>query len=426
MRKLSLFLSLFLFAFLVLMVFSKGTRADEPQKFIVSVDNIASFSITDSGVFNTPTGESSPGPLLPGHSYSWSFEAHPGDRLNFATMFVQSNDWFFAPDELGIPLYDEAGTAVSGDVTSYVKLWDAGTEGDEQPGEGLNQAPRQSGPNAGPADPTDTVRQVLSADLPAVNELVKVYVTPQGNGRFTLTIQNVSGNSSLPTPLAPGVSAVHSTPAPLFVNGQADWGVGLEALAEDGNPAALATYLDGRTGVTTPLAPVAWTVHQQPNQLFTVGQRASAGLESLAEDGSPAKLVAELGDSNSGAQAAPTGTDQAAPIFPPSGNYSFEITASPGDHLSLATMFVQSNDWFFSLNNIPLWNADGGLVSGDVSSAVKLYDAGSEVDQTPGFGSNQAPRQAGPNSGPSEGGVVTSVSGFNPANYVHITITPIN
>ncbi len=45
-------------------------------------------------------------------------------------MFVQSNDGFFVPDENGTPLVQ------TGDVTADIKLWGAGTEGDETPGAG--------------------------------------------------------------------------------------------------------------------------------------------------------------------------------------------------------------------------------------------------------------------------------------------------
>ena len=64
-------------------------------------------------------------------------------------MFVQSNDWFFAPGPDGIALFDADGNPISGDITSQVFLWNAGTEVDEEPGIGPNQGPRQKGPNTG-------------------------------------------------------------------------------------------------------------------------------------------------------------------------------------------------------------------------------------------------------------------------------------
>jgi hypothetical protein len=414
-------------AALALLVAVPGYAQDGgTQHFVVSVDNVSSFKFHDSGVFATPVGASGPGPLPPGGAYQWTFRAMPGDRLSFATMLVQSNDWFFAPDEFGIPLYQD-GSKVTGDVTEHVLLWDAGTEGDGVPGEGPFQAPRQSGPDTGPADPMNYVRRVLTDLIPPSDELVRVTLSDAGDHMFHLRIENISGSSDFASPLAPGVGVVHMAPAPLFINGEPDFGMGLEALAEDGVAGPLAEALAPHTGVNTPLAPVAYTVHTEFNPLFTPGQRASVGLERLAEDGGPGDLVPIL-PGDAGAAAVGRGASGPGPILPPHGNYSFEITASPGDHLSLATMLVQSNDWFYALHNQPLFDAAGDPIEGNFTHAVELYDAGTEVDEPIGFGANQAPRQAGPNTGPAEGGVVEMVTQMpygDASSVLHLTITPL-
>lgn len=413
--------ALTLFGLFLATPFTDSASADG-QRFIVSVDNVSRFQWKDVSVFNTPVGNNAPGPLLPGRSYQTVVHGLPGDRVSFATMFVQTNDWFFAPNELGIPLYNENGTPKSGDVTAYVGLWDSGTEIDEAVGEGIYQAPRQSGPNSGPADPDTRVREIFDR---TVSNYVEVTLTPSGSGRFILNIKNVSTRASAPTPLAPGVAVTHVAPAPLFVRGL-NSSAGLEALAEDGNPAGLYESLKAVTGTNTPIAPVAWTVGTDNNPLFTRGQRASAGLEILAEDGGPAALVGEIAGSNKGASAIGRGASGPGPIFPNGGNYSFEVVASPGDTISLAAMFVQTNDWFFSTQNLPLFDSSGKPIVGDVTSHFRTYDAGTEVDQPAGFGSNQAPRQAGPNTGASQGGVVTGLSDITPSDYIHVTITPVN
>ena len=80
-------------------------------------------------------------------------------------MFVQSNDWFFAPDPaLGIALYDDEGAPISGDVTDQILVWDSGTEVDQEPGTGADQAPRQAGPDT--ARPTPTPRSAASTVTP--------------------------------------------------------------------------------------------------------------------------------------------------------------------------------------------------------------------------------------------------------------------
>lgn len=103
------------------------------------------------GVFNTPNGGETPGPIGPGGTYEFEFVAKPGMKLSLITMFGQSNDWFYAPMPGGIKLF-ENGKPLSGDITSKFVLWDAGTEKDEEPGVGANQAPRQKAPNSGDAE----------------------------------------------------------------------------------------------------------------------------------------------------------------------------------------------------------------------------------------------------------------------------------
>jgi hypothetical protein len=41
---------------------------------------------------------------------------------------------------------------IAGDITSQILLWDAGTEVNEEPGLGPNQAPLQPAPNTGPVE----------------------------------------------------------------------------------------------------------------------------------------------------------------------------------------------------------------------------------------------------------------------------------
>ena len=107
------------------------------------------MGVIETGVFNTPSEASDPGPLGPGRAYAFEFHAEDGNRLSFATMFVQSNDLFYAPDGGGIALFNEEGVPLDGDITELISFWDAGTEVNQAPGEGADQAPRQSGPNSG-------------------------------------------------------------------------------------------------------------------------------------------------------------------------------------------------------------------------------------------------------------------------------------
>ena len=55
------------------------------------------------------------------------------------------------PAESGIALFNN-GNPVSGDITSQMILWDAGTEANQEPGIGPDQGPRQKAPNTGLAE----------------------------------------------------------------------------------------------------------------------------------------------------------------------------------------------------------------------------------------------------------------------------------
>jgi len=105
-------------------------------------------------------------------------EERPGDRLSIATMHTQSNDFFYAFEPAGLPLFDETGDPISGTVTDELSLYDANTEQDQEPGVGVNQALRQPGPDTGPAesDPVERVTRSLSGNQ--LLDVIEVTVTP--------------------------------------------------------------------------------------------------------------------------------------------------------------------------------------------------------------------------------------------------------
>ena len=201
--------------------------------------------------------------------------------------------------------------------------------------------------------------------------------------------------------------------------------------------------LRSSTGATAPVAigPTLWVVHTRSAPIFTEGQRdRGEGLEALAEDGDPGKLAAALrgqpGIVSVGtvdlavgaARSATVATSSYGPLLPGAA-YEFTIVASPGQRLSTANMFGQSNDLFYAPREpgIALF-ADGRPVRGDVTSQLVLWDAGTELNEEPGFGPNQAPRQPRPNTGPPENGVVRPVNDrfvYPPVTRVlRVTITP--
>lgn len=354
--------------------------------------------------------------LMPGESETFTFHAGQGHYLSFATMFVQSNDLFFGPEDTGLSLYDANGNAITGDVTNEILLWDAGTEVNEAPGIGPNQAPRQSGPNTG-TDENGTVEPIDDINdgyvYPATSSLIKLSLEHDGGTQFTATITNTSSNSTLPSPLAPGVWAVHSSSAMLFTEGELA-PIGLEGVAEDGTNQEMLENVAGSTGYASPLAPGVWAVHGTGTAaLFDAGQKdRGAGLEALAEDGAVTALAESTaslaGVLSSGIFDTPDGESDPGPLMGGS-SYVFTFEAEEGDYLNFATMLIQSNDLFFAfgeggINLFP----NGSALSGDITGQISLWDAGTEVNEYPGAGNNQ-PIRGGGNSGPAEDGNVRLV-----------------
>lgn len=436
----------------VLLAALSGCGDDTATSIQVRIENVTPFQFLKSGVFNTPVGASAPGPLLPGDAYEVTFTAGKKQTLSFAAMFGASNDWFFAPKE-GIALYDDAGNLRSGDVTSEVTLWNAGTEVDQEPGVGADTGPKQSAPDQGAADPDDTVREVpLSAplsdgttfDRPATADMIRVTLTPTGNPQeVTLRIENVSTATTLTTSegnktvgISPGVWTLGGA---LFTAGMKDAGHGLERIAESGNPADLSAYVAPLTGVVTGFSPGVWIVTRDGEPIFSAGQAdRGQGLEHLAEAGNLSTLSDALmatppeGTEDLGTFNTPEGASAAGPLLPGEA-YVFTVTAAPGDKLSFATMFGASNDWFAAPapGGIALFDADGKPVSGDVTGELSLWNAGTEQDEEPGVGPDTGPQQPTPDTGPADPDdtvrKVTSAQYATPiSQHLRITLTPMS
>jgi hypothetical protein len=431
--------------------FLKDDEDDSPghaqaSKFKVTIENSTAPKLFfQSGAFTIPVGDQTAGPATPGKFFKFSFNAPLGAKLSFATMFGQSNDLFFAPGEDGIMLYDDRNP-ITADVTEQIKLWDAGTEVNEEPGAGPNQAPRQSSPNTGTSE-NGVVKEISKVmdgyTYPKVSDVIKVELKHISGSMFEVTIKNVSTSNTLmtsqgpaPAPHSPGVFVIHTTTAPLFKVNEPVRPYGLERIAEDGNPAELAEWVAKNTGYVSPFSPGVWAIHKNDvNPIFTYNAPDyMEGLERIAEDGNPMNLASVLiqkkGIKETGVYSIPVGKSSAAPIMPGE-KFEFEFKASHGDRLSFASMLGQSNDIFLSPGDmgIELFNKNGA-VTGNVSEKIYLWDAGTEVNEYPGAGMNQAPRQSAPNTGPSESNPVKLVKDVNdgfsypmPKDIIRVTIT---
>ncbi|WP_224372460.1 spondin domain-containing protein [Hyalangium versicolor] len=432
----------------------KEPMAPEPTVLKVRLENIAPFAQLKSGTYTTRVGGSSPGPLAPGDAFEFSFTAGKGQKLSFASMLGQSNDWVFATPPGGIELY-EGNTPVQGDITSHVSLWDVGTEINEEPAVGAHTLPNQGSSVDGPGavDPDPTVRRISSPttlsngsmfNVPAVSSMIRVTLTHDASKReFTVRIENVSNDASTlqtsqgykPVRVSPGVWALSTGGEPLFSEGKKDRVLGLEALAEMGLVTGLGSTLASTSGTATPVSPGLFLVHSSANTLFKVGAPDSGqGLERIAEEGNVTPLYEALkggvsANEQLGTFTMPEGSMSAGPAKPGDA-YTFEVSARPGDRLTFVTMFGMSNDWFFGTTpeGIELFNSMGEPVTGDLSTMLHLYDAGTEINEEPGIGANTGPQQATANTGPMDPDPnvreLSSLSYGTPvANHLKLTIS---
>ncbi|WP_299015239.1 spondin domain-containing protein [uncultured Polaribacter sp.] len=101
-------------------------------------------------------------PITPGKEVTFEIQARPGDKLNFATMLISSNDWFISNNQKGIALFDENGEPKTEFVVNKNYLYDSGTEIDQIVGLGNGQPMRG---NVTVADDNNTnVRRVTSLE----------------------------------------------------------------------------------------------------------------------------------------------------------------------------------------------------------------------------------------------------------------------
>jgi len=212
--------------------------------------------------------------------------------------------------------------------------------------------------------------------------------------RFTMRVENVSTprtlrlpkGGGLDMPLSAGVWAVHTGENPILVPGQLEPGRGLKGLAEAG----MADGVDARLGKVPGVR--SHGLMDQPMMRRPAKGAASMGMAAMAD----------------GAALMPTG--DAMLMTGALVEATFE--ARPGDRLSFAFMLGHSNDGLIGpgASGIALFDASGRAVKGDVSSALGLWDAGTEVNEVPGVGRNQGMRQGAASAGDPERRPVRAMS----------------
>lgn len=337
------------------------------QRTITFENVVTPKDFVESGSFQ---GTGTPAIILPGQSVSVKFSAGKTQALMFATMYGASKDWFFASQQPGIKLFDANGNAITGDVSSSVRLWDNGTKEDIT-GQAESK-PIMQVPNV-------NASQLMKLNL-AYNDVTS---------EFTLTITNTSGGTANETPFSPGVWAVSNyngsqllNSAPFFTPNALS-NPEITDIAQMGNISKMITKLNANTGVMTGLSPALVVVYRgDKNPVYELGQTDSGmGLKDIAQFGNVTKLQNSLKSLPAVRGVYVAGTTPVAPGSKVTTNFN----AEPGDKIAYVTMFGFSNDWFYANEQSIDANSRG-----DISTKTSLFDSGTGIDQYPGAGNHQA------------------------------------
>lgn len=116
-----------------------------------------------------------------------------------------------------------------------------------------------------------------------------------------------------------------------------------------------------------PMSPLAAALHTDATELFTVGTRATEGLEHLAEGGDNTLLLAEATDA--------VMTQGGSGLLVPGGSQSVTLEGDGATCVSLATMLVNTNDAFAGANCIDITMMQTGAT---MTAHGLTYDAGTE------------------------------------------------
>ncbi len=153
-------------------------------------------------------------------------------------------------------------------------------------------------------------------------------------------------------------------------------------MMDDEMMGALATYEVTIENLATgqPVSPPVAATHANTLHLFAEGQIASDALAAIAQDGNPMPMVEMLRTMESGVTAV---VNVGHPLTPAneaaivggnriSDSATFTITGAPGDHLSIVTMLICTNDGFTGIDAVTL------PATGTMVFEADGYDAGRE------------------------------------------------
>ncbi|MGR4019201.1 spondin domain-containing protein [Vibrio harveyi] len=123
-----------------------------------------------------------------------------------------------------------------------------------------------------------------------------------------------------------------------------------------------------------PMSPLAILAHNDKYKLFEIGKSASVELEHLAEGGSNAELLA-LKDSNDYVYQTLSGNGLVLPGS--SDSVTFTVDPHKAGYVSIASMFVNTNDAFVGETGLSLKSL---AVGESYEMSMNVWDSGTELN----------------------------------------------
>lgn len=160
--------------------------------------------------------------------------------------------------------------------------------------------------------------------------------------------------------------------------------------------------------------PFLVAAHTDGNNLFTVGQPASANLQAMAEGGDTSGLLDDVN-----AIGATVVDNPAAGLLAPASSITFSMNTdgTSNDRLSLVSMLLPTNDAFVGLDAIAIPTEPGTYVF-----TVPAYDAGTEANDeliTGGGAPGAAGIPADPGGLAGTGGTGAATTDANATVHIH-------
>jgi len=303
----------------------------------------------------------------PGQEIQISFHAEKGQTLMFTTMYANSWDLFFAPENPGIKLFDNNGNPITGDVSSQVKLWDGGTKKNIDP-----RRPKASQPKV---DEDKKVNEINGKDgsytYPKADEMMKLNLAYNAaDSRFTLTMHNNTDKTNIQTLFSTGVWAVSNSidgkpvnDKPFYTPGEKS-SMELTPLAEEGKNMPLGDKVAANTGFYASLSPIVIAVYrgEQNPFLATGGKDIDNNLKGWTMSGETDNLKKSL-ESNPNVRSVHVISSETKPGKTSEATYN----ARRGDKIAFATKIGNQS---FLVNSMPI----DALQANDITSDAKLYN----------------------------------------------------